>query len=112
MAIVGPTFPPYKMPPLEASLDPASRSVVARMRVIAGAVWFVWTVAGIVIGATYVISIFSAPHEVPLSTWYKAALIVVLICSGVVGCLLGYVHKIFIDWARQMLVVMGQIANK
>lgn len=112
MAIVGPTFPPFKMPPLEASLDPASRSVVARMRVIAMAVWFFWTVAGTVMGASYVIGIFNAPHEVSLSTWYKAALFVVVFCSGVVGCLIGYLHKIGIDWARQMLVVMGQIANK
>jgi len=112
MAVVGPTFAPWKMPPLEASLDPASRSVVARMRVISIAIWLLWTVAGTVLGAIYVIDIFSSVHDEPLTTWYKAALILVVICSGVVGCLVGYVHKIFIDWARQVLVVLGQIANK
>lgn len=112
MAIVGPTFPPFKMPPLEAALDPASRSVVARMRVISIAIWIIWTLAGTAMGSIYAIGVFSEPHEVPLSTWYKVALILVVICSGVVGCLVGYVHKIFIDWARQVLVVLGQVANK
>jgi hypothetical protein len=100
------------MPPLEASLDPASRSVVARMRVISIAIWMLWTFAGTALGAIYVIGVFSAQHEEPLSTWYKFALILVVLCSGVVGCLVGYLHKIGIDWARQILVVMGQIANR
>ncbi len=100
------------MPPLEAQLDPASRSVVARMRVLSIVVWIMWTAAGVVCGAAYALSLLAAPHEPPVGGWYRLALLVVVICSGVVGCFIGYVAKIGIDWARQVLVVLGQIASK
>ncbi|MEO6875369.1 MAG: hypothetical protein ABI222_11180 [Opitutaceae bacterium] len=112
MALVGPTFPPFKMPPLEAELDPASRSVVARLRVLAPVVWMLWTATGVVAGTGYVLGIFANLGDGEVSSWYKAALVVVVICSGVVGCFIGYLNKVGIDWARQVLVVLGQIANK
>ncbi len=112
MAIVGPTFPPWKMPQQEAELDPASRSIVARLRVISIVAWLIWTAAGVVLGAAYVISVFSSLHGTELPTWYRAALIAVVFCSGVVGCFIGYLNKVLIDWARQVLTLLGHIANK
>lgn len=111
MAIVGPTFPPWKMPQQEADLDPASRSIVARMRVISVVAWLIWTAAGFVLGAAYVIGVFNA-HEGEMATWYKVALFAVVFCSGVVGCFIGYLTKVVIDWARQVLTLLGTIANK
>jgi hypothetical protein len=111
MAIVGPTFPPWKMPQQEAELDPASRSIVARMRVISIVAWLIWTAAGFVLGAAYVIGVFNA-HEGEMAAWYKAALISVVFCSGVVGCFIGYLNKVLIDWARQVLTLLGNIASK
>ena len=112
MAIVGPTFPPWKMPQQEAELDPASRSIVARMRVISIVNWIMWTAAGFVLGATYALNVFESQHETEVTTWYKLALASVVLCSGVVGCFIGYLNKVLIDWARQVLTLLGTIANK
>ncbi len=50
------------MPQQEAELDPASRSIVARMRVISIVAWLIWTAGGVVLGAAYVLGVFNA-HE-------------------------------------------------
>ena len=42
----------------------------------------------------------------------EAALISVVLCSGVVGCFIGYLNKVLIDWARQVLTLLGTIAAK
>lgn len=99
------------MPPQEASLDPASRSIVARLRVISLVIWIMGTAVGAVCGLVFVLPFFAAMHETPATFWYKAALVIVVVCSGVVGCLIGYFAKIFIDWARQVLVLLGHIAR-
>lgn len=99
------------MPQQEAELDPASRSIVARMRVISIVAWMIWTAGGVVLGAAYVISIFNA-QQGEMASWYKAALISVVFCSGVVGCFIGYLNKVLIDWARQVLTHLGTIAAK
>ena len=110
MAVIGPTFPPWKMPSQEAELDPATRSVVARLRVISLVIWILLTVAGAVTGAVYAIGEFgNAESHAP---WYKWALVLVVICSGAVGCFLGYLTKVLIDWARQVLVLLGHIAKR
>ena len=98
------------MPPQEASLDPASRSIVARLRVISLVVWLMGTAVGAVFGLMFVLPYFAAMNETA-SFWYKAALASVVVCSGVVGCLVGYFAKVFIDWARQVLVLLGHIAR-
>ena len=100
------------MPQQEAELDPASRSIVARMRVISIVNWIMWTAAGFVLGATYALNVFESQHEGETSTWYKLALVAVVLCSGVVGCFIGYLNKVLIDWARQVLTLLGNIANK
>ena len=112
MALIGPTFPPWKMPPEEAELAPAARSVVARLHVISLVVWILCTVAGACIGAAYAISEAGSPDKPSLSIWYKLALFIVVIGSGAVGCFIGYLAKVFIDWARQVLVLLGQIARR
>ena len=98
------------MPTQEAELDPATRSVVARMRVISLVIWIVLTVAGAVAGAIYAISEFNNAG-VHTPDWYKWALVLVVICSGAVGCFLGYLSKVLIDWARQVLVLLGHISK-
>ena len=100
------------MPQQEAELDPASRSIVARLRVIAVVNWIMWTAAGFVLGATYVLNVYDSQHESENSGWYKLALASVVLCSGVVGCFIGYLNKVLIDWARQVLTPLGTIANK
>jgi len=100
------------MPQQEAELDPASRSIVARLRVISIVAWLIWTAGGFVMGAAYVTGIFNSLHGTELPTWYKAALISVIFCSGVVGCFIGYLNKVLIDWARQVLTLLGNIAAK
>jgi hypothetical protein len=100
------------MPALEAQLDPASRSVVARLRILAWVVWLMWSVGGLVCGIAYAINALDASHGAPLGGWYRMALLVVVICSGGVGSFIGYLNMILIDWARQVLVVLGQIANR
>lgn len=112
MALIGPTFPPWKMPPEEAELAPAARSVVARLHVISLVVWILCTVAGACTGIAYAIGEYDDPDKTNLSIWYKLALIVVIIGSGAVGCFIGYLTKVFIDWARQVLVLLGQIAKR
>jgi hypothetical protein len=112
MALIGPTFPPFKMPALEAQLDPASRSVVARLRILAWVVWLMWSVAGLVCGVAFAINALDASHGPTPGGWYRFALVVVVICSGAVGSFIGYLNMILIDWARQVLVVLGQIANR
>ena len=112
MALIGPTFPPWKMPPHEAELDPPARSVVARLRVISLVVWVLCTVAGAVTGAAYVMTVSGVLDTGSISIWYKLALGVVVIGSGAVGCFVGYLAKVFIDWARQVLVLLGQISRK
>jgi uncharacterized membrane protein (DUF106 family) len=97
------------MPPEEAELGPAARSIVARLRVISLVVWAMCTATGAVIGASFALS---ALHESDMASWYKFALVVVVICSGVVGCFIGYLAKVVIDWARQVLVLLGHIARK
>lgn len=112
MAVIGPTFPPWKMPPQEAELDPASRSVVARLRVISIVIWITFTIAGGLLGASYAISEFSGEDRVHTPEWYRWALILVVVCSGAVGCFIGYLTKVLIDWARQVLVLLGHIAKR
>ena len=97
------------MPPEEAELGPAARSIVARLRVISLVVWAMCTATGAAIGASFALS---ALHESDMASWYKFALVVVVICSGVVGCFIGYLAKVVIDWARQVLVLLGHIARK
>jgi len=97
------------MPPEEAELEPAARSIVARLRVISLVVWVMCTVAGAVIGASFALG---ALHESDMASWYKFALVVVVVCSGVVGCFIGYLAKVIIDWARQVLVLLGHVAKK
>ena len=111
MAVIGPTFPPWKMPTQEAELDPASRSVVARMRVISIVLWVLFTATGGLLGASYAITEFSGA-EGHTPEWYRWALILIVVCSGAVGCFIGYVTKILIDWARQVLVLLGHIAKR
>ncbi len=100
------------MPQQVAELDPASRSIVARMRIIALVNWIMWTAAGFVLGATYVLNVAGTPHDMESIAWYKFALGSVVFCSGVVGCFIGYLNKVLIDWARQVLTLLGTIANK
>ena len=100
------------MPQQEADLDPASRSIVARMRIIALVNWIMWTAAGFVLGATYVLNIAGTQHDMESTAWYKFALGSVVFCSGVVGCFIGYLNMVLIDWARQVLTLLGTIANK
>lgn len=98
------------MPAQEAELDPATRSVVARLRVISLVIWIILTVSGAVTGAVYAISEYGNAGVHP--DWYKWALVLVVICSGAVGCFLGYLTKVLIDWARQVLVLLGHIAKR
>ena len=112
MALIGPTFPPFSMKPQEAALDPVSRSIVARLRVISWVIWIMSTVGGAVIGAAYVINEFDALNNEYITGWYKGALIFVVIAFGVVGCFVGYLAKVVIDWARRVLVLLDQIARK
>lgn len=100
------------MPQQEAELDPASRSIVARMRIIALVNWIMWTAAGFVLGAMYALNVYESQPEPEGSGWYKLALGAVVFCSGVVGCFIGYLNKVLIDWARQVLTLLGTIANK
>jgi hypothetical protein len=100
------------MKPQEAALDPASRSIVARLRVISWVIWIMSTVGGAVVGAAYVITEFDALNNEYISGWYKGALIVTVIACGVVGCFLGYLAKVVIDWARRVLVLLDQIAHR
>ena len=112
MAVIGPTFPPWKMPPQEAGMDPASRSVVARLKVLSVTVWVMCTVAGIVLGVNYVISEAGGLFPPAISIWHKLALIGVIIGSGASGCFIGYFAKVFIDWMRRVLVVLDQALKK
>ncbi|RFC48667.1 MAG: hypothetical protein DUW69_001131 [Verrucomicrobia bacterium] len=100
------------MPQQEAELDPASRSIVARLRVIALVNWIMWTAAGFVLGAMYALNGYDFQPGPAGSDWYKLALGAVVLCSGGVGCFIGYLNKVLIDWARQVLTLLGTIAHK
>ena len=112
MALIGPTFPPFQMQPQEAALEPASRTIVARMRVLSTVIWIMFTMGGAVFGTAYIVGVYDAFNNEYISTWYRVALIMVIVACGVVGCFLGYLAKIMIDWARRVLVLLDQIARK
>jgi hypothetical protein len=100
------------MPPQEAGLDPTSRSVVARLRVISMAVWVMCTVAGGVLGSGFAIAESGAVSGAAISFWHKAALIGIITGTGALGCFIGYFAKVFIDWACRVLVVLDQLSKK
>jgi len=93
-------------------MDPASRSVVARLKVLSVTVWVMCTVAGFVVGVNYVISEAGELFPTSIPVWHRLALLGVILGGGASGCFIGYFSKVFIDWARRVLVVLDQISKK
>ena len=93
-------------------MDPTSRSVVARLRVISMAVWVMCTVGGGVLGSGFALAESGAMSGATIAFWHKAALIGIVAGTGALGCFVGYFAKVFIDWACRVLVVLDQLSKK
>lgn len=101
----------FRAAPEAEALEPATASVVSRLRVLSLLVRIGGLLAGALAGAVGVVLPWSAQEPAYLADSYGLTLTIAVLGGGALGYLLGYLAAGFIDWTRQVLVLLERIAR-